>query len=311
SSANYDLYIDNRFWIAPDVALLAGAKLFHDERDFRNLFVAPERRASRDYDGFNPKFGVLYQPAPEIQLFADVTKQRDVPDFTDLAQSNLGGLTFVPLRQQRALTAEIGTRGAWQAVRWDFTFYRSELRDELLTFNTNAALGIPATTFNAPRTRHQGFEFAATLDLWRDLSGPGAGDVLTLGQVWTYNDLRFVRDRAFGGNEIAGLPPHVLRTTLTYRRADGAYLGPTLDWVPRGAFVDNANTLRAPGFALLGFQAGLELTRGVSLYLDARNLTDARYVSDRGVVPDARVTAPTTFYPGEGRSVFAGLRATF
>ena len=307
---NFEAFADNRLWITPDLALMTGAKLFRQERDFDNFFVAPVRRANRDYDGFNPKIGLLYQPAPTIQVFADLARSRDVPDFSDLAQSNLAGLTFVPLAAQKAWTVEVGTRGQADRFRWDVTLYRSAIRDELINFSTNAALGIPAATFNADRTRHQGLELGGAFDLVRDVSGPGAGDTLTIAQNWTLNDFRFVRDRVFGGNQIAAIPRHVLRTTLTYGRPDGFFLAPSVDWVPQGAFADHANTLRVPGYALFGVSAGATLAPGITAFVDARNLTDVRYVSDFAAVADARQT-PATFYPGEGRSVFAGLKVAF
>lgn len=308
---NYQLFSDDKFWVTPELALVSGAKLFHDERDFQNRFTTPVRNASREYDGINPRVGVLYQPTPGTQVFANVTRSRDVPDFSDLAQANLAGLTFVPLAAQRALTGEVGTRGSWDRLRWDFTVYRAEIRGELINFNTNAALGIPAGTFNADRTVHQGVEFAGAVDLLRDVSGSGAGDTVTLATVWTYNDFRFVHDRVYGGNRIAAAPPHVLRTTLSYSRPDGFYFTPSVDWVPHGAFADHANTLRTPGYALFGIGTGMNLAGGLSIFVDARNLAGTRYVSDLGAVTDARLVPTAIFYPGEGRSVFAGVRYTF
>ena len=43
---------------------------------------------------------------------------------------------------------------------------------------------------------------------------------------------------------------------------------------------------------------------GVSLFLDARNLFDERYVSNFGAITDARIVSQAVFFPGEGRSVF-------
>lgn len=311
NAANYEAFADNRFWILPDVALMAGAKLFHDERDFENRFTVPFGRANRDYDGFNPKFGMLYQPVPNIQFFADLTKSRDVPDFGDLVQSNQLGLTFVPLQQQRAWTAEVGTRGSVDRVKWDFTFYRADLRDELINFNPNAGIGIPAATFNADKTVHQGIEFGASVDLVRDVSGPGAGDTITLAQLWNFSDFHFDHDKVYGDNQIAAIPRHVLRTTLSYTRPNGFYFAPSVDWVPQGAFADHANTLRTPGYALFGIQTGMAFKNGTSIYVDARNLTNERYISDLGAVTDARTVPTAIFYPGEGRSVFAGIRYAF
>jgi iron complex outermembrane recepter protein len=266
------------------------------------------------YAGINPKVGLLWQALPGLQVFGDVVRSRDVPDFSDLVQQNLLGTTFVPLRAQRAWTYEVGARGRVDRLTLDVTVYRADLRDELINFSTNPGLGIPAATFNTPRSVHQGVEAAVTLDLVRDLAGPGDG--LSVTQIWTHNDFRFVRDPVFGNNQIAGIPTDVLRTVLGYRHPSGFHIAPALDWVPRGAFADHANTLRVPGYALLGLEAGIDLPNGVSLFVDARNLTNARYVSDIAVVANAAATAGgagalAAFYPGSGRSVFGGIRAAF
>ncbi|GJD47395.1 Vitamin B12 transporter BtuB [Methylobacterium crusticola] len=316
SASNLEAYGENRFWFLPEVALMTGAKLFSANRTYSDKGGLPgnlgTQFADRTYEGVNPKLGLLWQPLPELQVFGDVTRSRDVPDFSDLVQStNLTNTTFVPLQAQRAWTLEAGTRGRIDRLSFDVTLYRSEIRDELINFSTNAALGIPAATFNAPRTRHQGVEAAVAVELAHDLTG--AGDSLTLAQIWTHNDFRFVNDPQFGNGQIAGIPRDVLRTTLSYARGPLA-VAPALDWVPQGAFADHANTLRVPGYALLGVQASYAFDPGVTLFVDARNLTDARYISDLSAVTNAALlgrAGTQVFYPGNGRSVFAGLRGTF
>ncbi len=103
----------------------------------------------------------------------------------------------------------------------------------------------------------------------------------------------------------------MLRTTLTYARPDGLFVAPNLDWVPQGAWADYANTLRANAYVTLGLEAGLAVAPGVSVFLDARNLTNKRYVSDLTTITDARRVANNVFYPGEGRSLYVGARAAF
>ncbi|QBR70463.1 TonB-dependent receptor [Beijerinckiaceae bacterium] len=312
---NLEAFGENRFFIAPQVALMAGAKVFSDSRRYFDLGgLAANPISSFDqktYNGVNPKAGVIWYPLPDIQVFADITRSQDVPDFSDLTQT-FSPLTptFVPLSAQKAWTGEIGTRGRWDRFSWDFTAYRSDIHDELLQFTVNQS--IPANTFNAPHTLHQGIEFAAGVEVWRDISGPAAGDALTLSQVWTWNDFSFVNDPQFGNNQLAGAPVHVLRTTLAYRRLDGLYVAPSLDWVPVGAFADYANTVRTPGYVLLGLQAGITLPAGVSLYLDARNLTNQHYISDVATVINASVPASQQIYfPGNGRAIYAGMRYKF
>ena len=315
SASNYEAYGENRFWFLPDVALMTGAKAFSSNRTYSNKGGFPANPvpqfADTTYQGINPKIGLLWQPLPEVQVFGDVTGSRDVPDFSDLVQQNTLRTTFVPLGAQRAVTYEAGSRGRIDRLSWDVTLYRSEIRDELINFSINPGLNIPAATFNAPRTRHQGVEAAVALDLARDIITRDDG--LTLSQIWTHNDFRFVADPVFRDNRIAGIPTDVLRGVLTYRNAQGFHISPSVDWVPQGAFADHANTLKVPGYALFNVAAGIDLPNGVSLFVDARNLTDTRYVSDISVVTNAATVAggPAAFYPGVGRSVFGGIRAAF
>jgi iron complex outermembrane receptor protein len=328
---NLEIYGENRFFVAPGVALMAGLKLFSNSRNYRDLgglLADPTFKYDRKvYDGILPKAGVIWYPTPDIQVFADFTGSADVPDFTDLTQFQIFGPTnrFVPLDEQRAWTGEIGSRGRWDRFNWDITFYRADIHDELLQFNTapGAFLGAPPVTFNAPHTIHQGIEFAAGVDLLRDISGPGAGDAVTLTQIWTLNNFFFVNDPTFRNNQIAGAPPNVLRTVLSYRRPDGLYIAPSLDWVPVGAYADYANTVRTPGYALLGVQAGFTvpntalpngpLPYAISFYLDARNLTNQHYISDLQPLVNASfpVQNPSIYFPGNGRAIYGGVKITF
>ena len=170
----------------------------------------------------------------------------------------------------------------------------------------------------APRRSHDltarvqlGVPSSAGGTLARNLAGEDAGDRLTLNQVWTFNDLRFRGDRQYGDNRVAGLPPHVLRTALTYARPEGSLVKPVLDWVPQGAWADYANTLRANAYLTLGLEAGLAVAPSVFVFLDARNLTGERYVSGLSTITDARRAGSAVFYPGEGRSLYVGTRSTF
>ena len=79
-----------------------------DHEDRGRGLVSSRGAASlgRTYDGFAPRVGVLWQPRPEVQLFANVTRSADVPDFSDLTQTQVNGTTgFVPLAAQRAAMA--------------------------------------------------------------------------------------------------------------------------------------------------------------------------------------------------------------
>ena len=316
NARNYQAYAENRFYFLPTVALMMGAKGFVDDRNYvdkggRLASSVGYTNIDKTYSGFNPKIGLLWQPKPDIQAFVDLTRSLDVPDFSDLTQTLASNKTaFVPLAPQRAWTVELGTRGRSDRYAWDVTLYRSSLVGQLLNFTT-VPNSIPASTFNAGNTIIQGVELGASVELLRDLTGSGIGDKLTLSQLWNYTDAHFVNDRQYGDNKIAGLPPHVLRTTLTYTHPSGFYVAPSVDFVPVGMYADSANTLQVPAYTLLNVQAGFDFRNGSLLYIDARNLADKRTIGDLGTISNARRVGTAVFYPGEGASIYAGARLAF
>ncbi|MDB5375872.1 MAG: TonB-dependent receptor [Rubritepida sp.] len=318
NAQNYEAYFENRLWMLPDLALVAGAKALRNERDYRDFggglaFSRGNVALGRTYEGVNPRLGLLWQATPTVQAFANVTRSMDVPDFSDLTQTQANGVTgFVPLQAQRAWTTEIGTRGSAGRFGWDLTLFNSVLRGQLLQFTTDPS--VPAATFNAGTTVNRGVEFAGRVDLAQNALM--AEDRLRFTQVWTFNDFHFRNDRQYGSNRVAGLPPHVLRSLLRYsgpfgESREGFWVQPSLDWVPQGAWVDYANTQRAPSYLKLNLEAGVQVRPGLTVFLDARNLTNKRYISDLGTVTDARVATTAVYYPGDGRSFFAGARMAF
>ena len=314
SAYNYEAYVEDRLFFLPTVALMAGFKALRDVRkyvDHGGLAADPTyKSASETFSGVNPKLGVMWQPNREIQAYIDITRSQDVPDFTDLTQTFANTTRFTPLTSQHAWTLELGTRGTRDRVSWDVTAYRSLVRDQLLQYTTNP--DIPASTFNANKTVLQGIEAGVSVDVWRDITHAGAGDKITLSGLWNLSDFRFKDDPQYGNNRIAGVPVNVLRAVLGYSRPNGFHVSASVDWVPAGAWADDANTLRVPGYTLLGVQAGMDFRNGLSVFLDARNLTNKRYVSDISTIADAQTASSTAiFYPGEGRSIFAGVRYAF
>lgn len=315
---NLEAWAENNLWLTRELALVAGVKAFNSLREYNQSYNASLRPAwaARDdsarYAGVNPKIGVLWRITPDVQLFANLTRSVDAPDFTDLTQTFAGTTAFTPLRAQKAWTVEAGSRGSLGPVTWEATYYRSAIRDELLAYTVNPS--VPANVFNAPRTTHQGVELAASMELFQALGVDAGGSRLVLRQAWTWNDFRFDRDPVYGDNRLAGAPEHVLRTSLSWRRLDGFYVTPSIDWVPAGAWADYANTLKTPGYVLLNLEAGLEADEGLSFFIDARNLADRRHVSDVSTIANA-ATAPASglavFYPGTGRTVRVGARYAF
>ena len=296
-----DLFAEGRLFVVPQLAIVAGASWGQASRRYWNRLVG--RGDQTEFRWLAPRVGLLWEQGG-AQVYANVTRSVEPPAFGALVQSAYSGFEFVPVQPQRAWTVEVGTRGRSGAVSWDVAAYHAALKGEMLNFSV-ADSGLPAATFNADRTRHRGIE--ASLD-WRIVD---RGDTrLRLRQSWAWSDFTFVGDATYNGNRLPVVPEHQLRTSLRFDKA-GAWIEPMLDWRPRDVWVDYKNTLKAPGYALLHLSFGVDLRGGVTLFGDARNLTDRNHVPEFGAVVDAKGADQAVFYPGEGRSLFGGVRLRF
>jgi iron complex outermembrane recepter protein len=151
---NVEGFFEDRVTIIPSLQFMFGAKWFSDTRNYNISGGIPFEPVpgfnGKNYQALNPKVGLMFEPTPEMQFFADMTGSRDVPDFIDLTQGhfppvqpttyrdNYGyGQQYVPLRMQKAWTGEIGSRGHWDKLTWDVTYYYTSISDELLKFNVS------------------------------------------------------------------------------------------------------------------------------------------------------------------------------
>lgn len=294
SARTIDAYAEGRLRPAEGITLIAGGVYTAGLRRQDQQFPATvSGRAG--FDQFSPKLGVLIEPAADLQFYANLSRSHELPGFIELAQLS----DFVPLDAQRGWTGEVGGRGKIGPLRFDVSLYRADLRGELLQFSVNPPT-IPVATFNAGRTRHQGIEAGIDIDI-----APWA----RLRQVYQYNDFRFRGDVKYGKNRLPVIPEYQYRAEL--RLGTAAFgVSPNVEWVPRGAWADYANSFRGDGYALIGLGADARIGKAVSLFVDARNLAGKKAAGDISAVV---AYAPTSaiFYPVERRSLFAGIRTAF
>lgn len=305
-SRNTSAYVQDSFYVLPNVALIGGTQFLYATRDRRDRFLGDGNQSGRtEFNLFSPKGGVLWDIDPTWQAFANVSRSAEVPSFGE--GSNALAIPFTSIRPQRATTYEVGTRGRRPDLTWELIAYRAEIKDELQCL-TDSLIAGSCNVINADRTIHQGIEAGAGVALLRNLlvNGP-APDMIWLNAAYTYNDFRFDNDRTFGNNQLPGAPRHFLRAELLYKHPTGVYFGPNIEWVPEAYFVDNANSLKTQSYALFGLKAGFDNGRTYSFYIEARNLADKAYIASSSVARNANLTS-TLFEPGNGRAVYVGAK---
>lgn len=304
-SKNLEAYAENRFYVLPEVSLIAGLQYTHSERKLTDKFFAtPAQNESFDatYVQTNPKVGVLYDYKPNVQFYANVSRSYEPPSFGELA----GGIRPNIVDAQEGTTFEIGSRGNSESIDWDFSAYYAQLKKELLQTAVFAAGNNPAAavqTTNADKTVHAGIELGLTARLPLNLEWR---------QSLLVNKFRFDDDDTFGNRDLPGLQKTLLRGELMYRN-NGFYIGPTVEFSPQRYAVDFAETLYVDNYTLFGFKAGQQVNQHFSWFLDVRNLSDKKYAATAAVILDA--TRPGTnqslFLPGDGRSAYAGITWTY
>ncbi len=95
---------------------------------------------------------------------------------------------------------------------------------------------------------------------------------------------------------------------MRYEHPSGVYFGPNVEWNIVKYPVDEANTLFAEPYALLGFRTGYKTPRGFQVYFEAKNLLDKTYAAYVEPIADARIGDDNdSFSPGPGRGFYGGI----
>ncbi len=284
------------------VRLGAGVRADVVRFELRDRFVSAtnaDDSGERTLRAVSPAVGVVFRVRPLMSAYANVSSAFETPTATELVNQPDGsaGLNR-DLEPQTATTYESGLKGLVAGrLQYDVALYVTRVRDELIPFEVPGGSGRRYFR-NAGRTDRRGAELGLA-------SSAGPFDV---GLAYTFARLRFddyqVGTDDFSGNRIPGVPPHQTQVSVTWRRraifttADG--------FAANRAYVDDANTTRAPAYRVLHLRAGvvdLFASPSISAVVGVNNVFDARYA------PSLVVNAAREKYyePAPGRTVFASL----
>ena len=304
-SLNNSFFIEDKYRLSERTTWMAVLQYDRAKRK-----VADAILSSNNYDHafsqWSPRLGLTHDFTPSSQVFASISRNFEAPIF------GLAGTTTQANKAQTGTTFEVGSRGDIKSGRsqytWDVTYYRAQLSNEFLSACVVAGCTTPTTT-NVPKSSHQGIELGLSHVYDRKFDSRMA---------LLYSDFKFVNSAFYGNNALPGFPPLIVRGESLYRfgaEVNGkpaSYFGPKLEWVPRKAPMDNANTLFNDAYALIGFKAGHAIDKKWSWFADARNLANQKYAATTNIAASyASAPAGAYYYPGDGRSIYFGMDAKF
>jgi iron complex outermembrane receptor protein len=297
------LYLNDQLSLSDRIAFVAGVRGDRVRFEVKDRLVTqsnPDDSGIRTLSAVSPVAGVVFRAAPTQSLYANVSTAFETPTATELGNHEDGTAGINPdLDPQRSYTIEGGAKG-WigSLLRYDAAVFSTRVRDELVPFEIPSSNGRRYFR-NAGKTRRNGAELGAELGV------PPAALMLS----YTYSDFKFVDytlgASGFGGNRIPGIPKHRLQSALRLTNR-GTFLVIENEVAGR-AFADDANSFRAPGYAVTNARAGLNFARSLykfGMSVGVQNVFNRVYASSLSV----NAARGRYFEPAPLRSFFAGVR---
>lgn len=248
----------------------------------------PDRHDS--YSHFSPKMGLSWQVAEELQLYANIAEGYRVPQATELyrLQRDQGVAELGP---ESALSREVGFRLV-QPLALSLAWYRVTHRDQIIRnsdfFNINGA-----------RTRYQGLELTATIELLPDLHWHLAAAF----EHHQYLNNPGLSSDDIVGNDIDTAPRERFYSALRYRWGETTELA--LSWQKEGGyFTDIENSNRYSGHQLWQVRTSHTISDRLSLRFTVDNLLNERY-AERA---DYTSFSGPRYLPGTPRTIGVSLQ---
>src|SRR6266542_64979 len=294
------VFANDEISVGDRVRVTAGGRFDQIRFEVADHFITatnPDDSGDRTLRAITPMLGLLARGGSTSATYMNVSSAFETPTATELGNHPDGTAGINDdLRPQRSRTIEVGYRELGRgSLSYDVALFATKVRDELVSYEIPASNGRRYFR-NAGRTTRRGAEVGV---------GAKVG-MAALSAAYTWSDFvfdRFVTDSAvYNGNRIPGIPVH--------RWQASGFLGNTRRFfvieteATSFAFADDANSIRAPGYAVVHTRAGLaRLPAGLSITAGVQNVFDRRYA------PSVIVNAARGKYfePAPGRSFYLTL----
>ncbi len=254
---------------------------------------------SKTFDQATGRFGLIYKPASDLRLYANIAESFETPTTTELVNRPEGGGGINPdIEPQQSVNYEVGLKGSLgPRLDYDAAFFYIEIEDELIAFRDATDRVFYR---NAGESRRFGVEANLTLAILENLK---------MRLAYTFLDAEFEKYEKDGndleGNEVPGIPKHQAFGELLYDHPSGFYAGIDVRFVGE-FFADDENTVETSDYFVADFRSGCRKSLGnwrFNPFFGIQNLFDESY--NNNVRINAR--GGRYFEPAPGFNVYGGL----
>lgn len=299
-------YVNDEIRVTDRVRVSGGLRADNVEFEVRDRLIGgtnPDDSGERTLHAVTPYIGVVTRIGNDRSIYANISSAFETPTATELGNHPDGSAGInQQLAPQKSTTYEVGSKGGiGPALSYDAALFSTRVRDELVPYEI---LGSNGRRYfrNAGRTNRRGAELGMQVD---------AAPILVNG-AYNYSDFRFARfvtdSGVFDGKRIPGIPIHRAQASATISR--GSFFGVLEGEAAASAFVDDANTARAPAYQVVHLRVGGRRAFGLS---GASLVAGIQNLFNRAYSPSLSVNAARGKYfePAVGRTVFVGLTLRF
>ncbi len=255
---------------------------------------------------FSPRVGLVKVISPTLSAHASVSAGFSPPTEAEVRPSDAS--INLSLQPERGTNYEAGVRGSLfnQRFTYDVVAFHFKLKETIVSRTTPSGVAVFA---NAGTTRQQGVEVAAG---YAFVQAPKAAlSLLRLWGTYTYNRFRFLdyqqNENNFSGNRLTGTAPHVAVAGLDVESRLGLYLNVTANYsdeIP----LNDANTVYAPDYFILGARTGFRRTFAQTWHLDLYGGIDNATDRDYSLGNDLNAFGNRYFQAAPGRNFYTGLQ---
>ncbi len=254
-----------------------------------------------------PRFAVNYRINENSSLFSSLSSGFSPPTIDEI-RTNEGSLNLA-LEAEKGINTELGYRLGTDRLTLEATAFYFQLDETITTFTNEQGVVLFR---NAGATDQKGLEIGLNYALINNQTG--AIRSLNLGTAYTGNYFRFVnytqRENDYSGNDLTGVAPHTLVSTLDMRTAMGFYLNFThqfVDEIP----LNDANTVYQDAYHLLNLRTGwaktLSASWDIETFVGIDNLIDESYSLGNDLNP----FGGRFYQPAPARNWYGGLKVGY
>ncbi|MBK1791013.1 TonB-dependent receptor family protein [Persicirhabdus sediminis] len=295
--SNFQLYGENRAHLAEKWKLITGLGWQYGRRERKIKADNVYSRASEfdeSYSDFTPRLGMIYQANEYAQVFTNLSQSYEIPPLSEAEDALEAAITR---------SFEIGSRWQSEITQAEIVYYYSLVDDDFVEYQNAQGSYTPENV----DSKKQGLEASLTTNLSQLMNQQGGAQLL-FDQLYLWNDFTFA-DGELDGKQLPGIPEHVITTRVRLQSADGKWQSAIgMQYIPQGLYVYNDNSRQSSGYAIFDLSAEYQLNENLSIYGGVDNLFDKNYVSSVTINPYGDSSDPAAYHPGDGRSVYLGMK---